>query len=212
MASDLEDLKEIAIAKIKTAYNRSVDLEATHTVLWDKYEKNRKSKHIFILILSLISTSSLVFTITLSNLSELRTYLLITDIFALILTGILIWEVIMTFKGKHGAHGHIINESLQLREQSMDFLQNRLDNLNKQGYIDELKTLEINDTKLKGKSNKYIKKRSKKTVISINKKTEELETQGIKKYFMPQEEIDSANEKLQKYTALRTCEAWIKFA
>lgn len=46
---------------------------------------------------------------------------------------------------------------------------------------------------------------------AIDKKIEDLKRQGIKKYFMTQEEIDSATEKLQKYTALRTCEAGIKF-
>ena len=212
MESELEDLKEIAIAKIKAAYNRSVDLEATHSILWDKFDKNRKIKLIITLILSLISTSSLIFTIAFYNLTELGIFLLIADVFALFLTVIVIWEVIMAFTGKCEAHGHIVNESYQLRDQSLNFLQNRLDNLDKQGYIDEIKDLEIKDTNLKEKSNKYAMKLSKKTMDSINKKTNELEKQGIKKYFMPQEEIDSANEKLQKFTALRTCVAWIKFA
>lgn len=211
MEYELEDLKEIAIAKIKAAYNRSVDLEATHSVLWDKFDKTRKIKLIFTLILSLISTSSLIFTIAFNDLTEFRALLITADIFALLLTVIVIWEVIMAITGKCEAHGHIVNESFQLRDQSMDFLQNRLDNLDKQGYIDEIKALEINDTNLKEKSNKYTKKLSKKTVDSINRKIDELEKQGIKKYFMPKEEIDSANEKLQKFTALRTCVAWIKF-
>lgn len=211
MESELEDLKEIAIAKIKVAYNHSVDLEATHSVLWDKFDRNRKIKLIITLVLSLIATSSLVFTFTLNNLVQFRVYLLIADIFALLITVLIVWEVIMAFTGKYEAHGRIVNESFQLRDQSIDFLQNRLDNLDKQGYIDEIKALEIKDTNLKEKSNKYAKKLLKKTMDSINKKIDELEKQGIKKYFMPQEEIDSANEKLQKFTALRTCEAWIKF-
>jgi len=211
MESELEDLKEIAIAKIKAAYNRSVDLEATHSVLWDKFDKTRKIKLILTLILSLFSTSSLIFTTAFYNLTDFRAFLIIADIFALFVTVIVIWEVIMAFIGKYEAHGHIVNESFQLRDQSMDFLQNRLDNLDKQGYIDEIKALEIKDTNLKEKSNKYAKKLSKKTMDSINKKINELEKKGIKMYFMPQEEIDSANEKLQKFTALRTCVAWIKF-
>jgi len=32
---ELDDLKEIAIGKIKSAFNRSIDAEATHSVLWD---------------------------------------------------------------------------------------------------------------------------------------------------------------------------------
>jgi hypothetical protein len=211
MESELEDLKEIAIAKIKAAYNHSVDLEATHSILWDKFDKTRKIKIIITLIISLISTSSLIFTITFNNLTEIRAFLILADIFALLLTAIVIWEVIMAITGKCEAHGHIVNESFQLRDKSIDFLQNRIDNLDKQSYIDEIKALEIKDTNLKEKSDKYAKRLSKKTLDSINKKIDELEKQGIKKYFMPQEEIDSANEKLQKFTALRTCEAWIKF-
>ena len=211
MESELKDLKEIAIAKIKAAYNRSVDLEATHSVLWDKFDKNRKMKLMATLIISLISTSSLILTITLSSLSDLRIYLFISDFFALLLTFIIIWEVFFAFKGKSEGHGRIVNGSYQLRDKSMDFLQNKLDNLDKQGYIDELKALEINDTTLKEMSDKYTKNLSQKTKDLINKKFDELEKQGIKKYFMPPEEIDSANEKLQKFTALRTCEAWIKF-
>ena len=163
MESELKDLKEIAIAKIKAAYNRSVDLEATHSVLWDKFDKNRKMKLMATLIMSLISTSSLILTITLSSLSDLRIYLFISDIFALLLTFIIIWEVFIAFKGKSEGHGRIVNGSYQLRDKSMDFLQNKLDNLDKQGYIDELKALEINDTTLKEMSDKYTKNLSQKT-------------------------------------------------
>ena len=62
--SELQDLKEIAIAKIKAAYNHSVDLEANHSVLWDRFAKIRKIKLSITLILSLIAASSLIFTIT----------------------------------------------------------------------------------------------------------------------------------------------------
>jgi len=112
MESELEDLKEIAIAKIKAAYNHSVDFEATHSVLWDKFDKTRKIKIIITLILSIISTSSLIFTIALNNLTELGIFLLTTDIFALFLTVIIIWEVILAFTGKCEAHGHIVNAIL----------------------------------------------------------------------------------------------------
>ena len=46
----------------------------------------------------------------------------------------------------------------------------------------------------------------------IIEKIKNLESKGTKKYFIIQEEIDSATEKLQKFTALRTCETWIKFS
>jgi Ulp1 family protease len=108
-------------------------------------------------------------------------------------------------------HGHIVNEALQLREQSINFLQYKLDNLDKQGYIDELKSLEIKDKNLKERSGRHTKRLSNNKKSAIQEKIEELERTGTKKYFMTQEEVDSATEKLQKYTALRTCEAWIKF-
>ena len=65
---------------------------------------------------------------------------------------------------------------------------------------------------LKEKSAKYTRSLSNKVNNVIIEKIKDLETQGTKKYFMIQEEIDSATEKLQKFTALRTCEAWIKFS
>jgi hypothetical protein len=213
MESELNDLKEIAIAKIKAAYNRSIDLESTHTILWDKYEKLSKNKIIIILILSLFSTSSLFIIITLNFLIENTIFLLFisTYIIAFIILILIIWEVFIILTGKSETHGRIVTGAYQLRELSMDFLQNKLDNLDKKGYIDELKTLEIKDTKLKEKSSKFTKKLQEKTVNLINVKIDDLEKQGIKKYFITQEEIDSANKKLQKFTALRTCEAWIKF-
>jgi hypothetical protein len=124
---------------------------------------------------------------------------------------IIIWDTIQGFRGRDGDHGHIVNEALQLREQSMSFLQYKLDNLDKQGYIDELKLLEIKDGSLKKKSSKYSNRFSSSVKNAIEQKIEELKMQGIKKYFMTQEEIESAEDKLQKFTALRTCEAWIKF-
>ncbi|HDZ17730.1 MAG TPA: hypothetical protein ENH75_05535, partial [archaeon] len=83
--SELQDLKEIAIAKIKAAYNHSVDLEANHSVLWDKFAKIRKIKLSITLILSLIAASSLIFTTAFNNLTDIRNYLFLADIFALII-------------------------------------------------------------------------------------------------------------------------------
>ena len=42
METELEELKELSITKIKVAYNRSIDLEATHTILWRRSENNNK--------------------------------------------------------------------------------------------------------------------------------------------------------------------------
>jgi hypothetical protein len=47
--------------------------------------------------------------------------------------------------------------------------------------------------------------------MRITYNIEELEKAGFKKHIITQQAIDSANEKLQKFNALRTCEAWLKF-
>jgi len=209
--NELEELKELSIAKIKVAYNRSINAEATHMILWNKSEKIKKLKLILMLILSVIATSSIVFTVASGIFTEFRLFIFIADTFTLLIMVLIGWEVILIFTGKSIDHGHIVNEAFQLREQSMSFLQYKLDNLDKQGYIDELKSLEIKDTILKEKSAKYTKRLSDNTKSAIKEKIADLERNGIKIYFMTQEEVDSATEKLQKYTALRTCEAWIKF-
>ena len=211
MEDELAALKEIAIAKIKTAYNRSVDLEATHSVLWDKDDKNNKIVSIIILIFGIISASSIIFTLFYEGSTNFLTYLLITDIFAVITVLLIIWETYLIFTGKIGVHGRILNEAYELRDKSSNFLQYKLDNLDKKGYIEEIKSLEIFDTKIKDKSLNNAKRISVKTINAIQKKIEDLEKQGTKKYFMIKEEVDSATEKLQEFTALRTCEAWIKF-
>ncbi|MHA1915482.1 MAG: hypothetical protein ACW986_17545 [Promethearchaeota archaeon] len=205
MENELEELKEISVAKIKVAYNRSIDTEATQSVLWDRSEKISRIRVIFIIALTVIAMIILTISLTLGNLSELSVLL---SIFIILIGVLTIWGGI---QGLLGNHGRIVNQALQLREISMNFLQYKLDNLDKQGYIDELKILEIKDTDLKERSEKRTRMLFSKTKGHIQEKIEFLERQGIKKYFITQEEIDSATEKLQKYTALRTCEAWIKF-
>ena len=211
MEDELAALKEIAIAKIKTAYNRSVDLEATHSILWNNSDKNNKILSIITLIFAVICASSIIFILFIEGTTTFLTYILITDLFAIITVLLIIWETYLRLTGKIGMHGRILNEAYELRDKSSNFLQYKLDNLNKQGYIDELKSLEIMDTKIKNKSLSNTKRISIKTKNAIEQKIEDLEKQGIKKYFMIKEEIESANEKLQKFTALRTCEVWIKF-
>jgi hypothetical protein len=208
---ELLELKELSIVKIKVAYNRSIDIEAAHMILWDKSEKVKKNKLLIMLIFSFIAASSLIFTIFADFFSEFRIYIVFADIFAILVMLIIIWDTIQEFTSKNIDHGHIVNDALQLREQSMSFLQYKLDNLDKQGYIDELKVLEKKDSTLKEISSKYTKKLSDSLKIKINQKLENLKIQGIKKYFIPPEEIDSVTKTLQKYTSLRTCEAWIKF-
>ena len=211
MEDELEELKEISIAKIKVAYNRSIDAEATHMVLWDKSDKNRKNKQIILLILSIVAANSLIFILSIDIFTEFRIYIVFADIFAVLYMVIVIWDTFRNFTGKYGEHGHIVNDALQLREQSMSFLQYKLDNLDRQGYIDELKSLEIKDTTLKDKSARYTQNLTSTIKNAMDQNLENLKIQGIKKYFMPQEEIEAATKTLQKYTALHTCEAWIKF-
>ena len=211
MENELEELKELSIAKIKVAYNRSIDAETTHIILWNKSEKSKKSKLILTLILSVIAAFSIVFTAIPVFFAEFRLIIIVADLFTILIMILIIWEAILMFTGRSMDHGHIVNDAFQLREQSMNFLQYKLDNLDKQGYIDELKSLEKKDSALKDRSAKYTKRLSNNTKSAIKEKIEDLKRQGTKKYFMTQEEVDSATEKLQKYTALRTCEAWIKF-
>jgi hypothetical protein len=211
MENELEELKQLSIAKIKVAYNRSIDAEATHLILWDKSEKKKKFKLVLTLILSIIAASSIAFTGISAFFTEFITFIFIADIFTALIFILIIWEVILMFTGKSFDHGRIVNEALQLREQSLNFLQYKLDNLDKKGYIEELKSLETLDFALKEKSTKYSKRLLNKDKSAINEKIEDLKRHGTKKYFLTQEELDSATEKLQKYTALRTCEAWIHF-
>jgi len=211
MENELEELKEISIAKIKVAYNRSIDAEATHMILWDKSEKNKKFRLILTLILGILAASSIIFSLTPGVITEFGLYIFIADIFTFLIMVFIVWEVILMFTGKSIDHGHIVNEAYQLREQSINFLQYKVDNFDKQGYIDELKSLEKKDSALKERSAKYTKRLSTNIKSAISEKIEDLQLHGTKKYFMTQEEVDSATEKLQKYTALRTCEAWIKF-
>jgi len=98
-----------------------------------------------------------------------------------------------------------------LRRQGLDFLQYKLDNLDKKSYIEELKSLEVNDKNLKEKTQLYTEKISTQLIMRITYNIEELEKAGFKKHTITQQAIDSANEKLQKFNALRTCEAWLKF-
>ena len=211
MENELEELKELSIAKIKVAYNRSIDAEATHIILWNKSDKDNKLRLILTFILSVIATSSIILTVSSVLFTEFGLFIFIADVFTLMIMVVIVWEIILMFTGKSIDHGHIVNEAIHLREQSMNFLQYKMDNLDKQGYLDELKSLEIKDTALKERSAKYTKRLSNNIKSAIKENIEDLKRHGTKKYFMTQEEVDSTTEKLQKYTALRTCEAWIKF-
>jgi hypothetical protein len=203
MESELEELKGLSIAKIKAAYNRSIDLEATHSILWSRSDRNNKIRLLITLVLSIFAVISITLSLVPSINLDLRWFILLADIFTVIILVIVIWESITMFTKRFGVHGHIVNDALQLREQSMSFLQYKLDNLDRKGYINELKSLDLQDLTVKKKSEKFTIHLSNKIKRAVHSKIEELEKQGTKKYFITQEEIDSATEKLQKYSALR---------
>jgi hypothetical protein len=207
--AELSDLKEIAIGKIKAAYNRSIDAEATHSVLWDITEKKRNSLLKFGLIVSIFIIIFAYMPFLFGDVLLIWIFSLVAEILAFIIAGLTIYGIFLANYSK--VHKHLINAAILLRRQSMDFLQYKLDNLDKKGYIDELKSLEVNDKNLKDKTQIYSEKMSTQLITEITYYIEEFEKAGFKKHTITQQAIDSANEKLQKFNALRTCETWIKF-
>jgi len=208
-STELEDLKEIAVGKIKVAFNRSIDTEATHTVLWDITEKKRDTLLKFALMISLFIVIFAYFPILYGDVILIWVFSLIAEILAFVIAGITIYGIFLAVYSKD--HKQLIYDAILLRRQAMDFLQYKLDNMDKKGYINELKSLEVNDKNLKEKSLKYTEKRSTKIITTITYKVDELEKAGFKKHVITQNTVDSANVKLQKFSALRTCDAWLKF-
>jgi hypothetical protein len=208
-STELEDLKEIAIGKIKVAFNRSIDAEATHTVLWDITEKRRNTLLKFALVISLFIVIFAYFPILYGAVIIIWVFSFIAEILAFGIAGITIYGIFLAAYSKD--HKQIIYDAILLRRQAMDFLQYKLDNLDKKEYISELKSLEVNDKNLKEKSLKYTEKMSTKIITTITYKVDELEKAGFKKHVITQDAVDTANAKLQKFSALRTCEAWLKF-
>jgi len=207
--TELNDLKEIAVGKIKAAYNRSIDAEATHSVLWDITEKKRTTLLKFGLIISVFIIIFAYLPFLFGEVVLIWVFSLIAEILAFIIAGLTIYGIFLSNFSK--VHKQLIHASILLRRQSLDFLQYKLDNLDKKGYIDELKSLEVNDNNLKEKTLIYTRKMSTQLITRITYNIEELEKVGLKKHAITQQAIDSANEKLQKFNALRTCEAWLKF-
>ncbi len=207
--TELSDLKEIAIGKIKAAFNRSIDAEATHSVLWDITEKKRTNLLKFGLIISIIIIIFAYLPFLFGNVLLIWIFSLVAEILAFVIAGLIIYGIFLANYSK--AHKQLIHAAILLRRQSMDFLQYKLDILDKKGYIDELKSLEVNDKDLKDKTQIYTAKMPTQLIVEFTYYIEELEKAGFKKHTITQQEIDSATEKLQKFNALRTCEAWIKF-
>jgi len=207
--TELNDLKEIAIGKIKSAYNRSIDAEATHSVLWDITERKRNTLLKFSLLISIFIVVFAYLPFLFGEVVIIWVFSLIAEILAFVIAGLVIYGIFLANYSK--AHKQLIHASILLRRQSLDFLQYKLDNLDKKSYIEELKSLEVNDKNLKEKTQLYTEKISTQLIMQITYNIEELEKAGFKKHVITQQAIDSANEKLQKFNALRTCEAWLKF-
>ena len=207
--TELNDLKEIAIGKIKSAFNRSIDAEATHSVLWDISERKRNTLLKFVLLISIFIVIFAYLPFLFGEVVIIWFFSLIAEILAFVIAGLTIYGIFLANYSK--VHKQLIHAAIFLRRQSLDFLQYKLDNLDKKGYIDELKALEVNDKDLKEKTQLYTEKMSTPLITRITYNIEELEKAGFKKHVITQQAIDSANEKLQKFSALRTCEAWLKF-
>ncbi len=207
--TELNDLKEIAIGKIKSAYNRSIDAEATHSVLWDITERKRNTLLKLALLISIFIIVFAYLPFLFGEVVIIWVFSLIAEILAFVIAGLVIYGIFLANYSK--AHKQLIHASILLRRQSLDFLQYKLDNLDKKSYIEELKSLEVNDKDLKEKTQLHTEKISTQLIMRITYNIEELEKAGFKKHIITQQAIDSANEKLQKFTALRTCEAWLKF-
>ncbi len=207
--TELNDLKEIAIGKIKSAYNRSIDAEATHSVLWDISERKRNTILKFVLLISIFIVIFAYLPFLFGEVVIIWIFSLIAEILAFVIAGLAIYGIFLANYSK--AHKQLNHAAILLRRQSLDFLQYKLDNLDKKGYIDELKALEVNDKDLKEKTQLYTEKMSTQLISRITYNIEELEKAGFKKHVITQQAIDSANEKLQNFNALRTCEAWLKF-
>jgi len=206
---ELNELKEIAIGKIKSAYNRSIDSEATHSVLWDVTEGKRNKLLKFTLIISIFILVFAYLPFLFGEVVIVWVFSMVAEILAFIIAGLVIYGIFLANYSK--AHKQLIHAAILLRNQSLDFLQYKLESLDKQGYIEELKSLEINDNNIKEKTQLYTETISTEIITRITYYIEELKKAGIKKHVITQQSIDSVNEKLQKFNALRTCEAWLKF-
>ena len=201
ITKELEDLKEIAIEKIKAAYNNSIDIEAIHSVLWTITEKKRN----LLLRITLMLSFILLIMVYIPNLfGSIFIILLTSNLSGFIVLGIVGFTFYSIFQAAHSKnHVLILEDSNSLRTQANDFLQYKLENLDKEAFINEIKSLELNDNNLKNKSRNYSQNLSRNITVQITVKVNELEKLGFKKYIISQQEIDTANKKLQKFTALQ---------
>ena len=177
--TELSDLKEIAIGKIKVSYNRSIEAEATHSALWDITERRRNMLLKLGLLISIFIIIFAYLPFMFGEVVIIWVFSLIAEILAFIIAGLTIYGIFLANYSK--AHKQLIHAAILLRRQSLDFFQYKLDNLDKDGYIDELKSLEINDNDLKEKTQLYTEKMSTQLIVRITYNIEELEKKlGLK--------------------------------
>ena len=163
--TELTDLKEIAIGKIKAAFNRSIDAEATHSVLWDITEKKRTTLLKFGLLISIFIIIFAYLPFLFGEVLLIWVFSLVAEILAFVIAGLIIYGIFLANYSK--AHKQLIHAAILLRRQSIDFLQYKLDNLDKKGYIDELKSLEVDDKDLKDKTQIYTEKIPTQLIVEI---------------------------------------------
>ena len=205
--SELDDLKEIAVAKIKIAFNRSIDIEATHEIFLGKI-KARISKYLYlILVLSILFAIFSFLLIILKNLDFLYILLVFNGV------GLILPPFYLKFFLCKNLEGHfdVIRAALELREQAMEFFRNKIDNLDVEGYIEELLNLESLDNNLANSSEKLTRKIKNKDRQLIEAWIKNLEEKGIKKQFILKEELNSAKLKIAKLQKLLNEKILINF-
>ncbi len=130
---ELGDLKEIALGKIKIAYNHSIDLETIHSVLWEPSGKPRN----FLLKLILIVGFVLLITISIPVLFGFISIILISNfvsgILILLIVGLIFYNLFQATHFKN--HKVIYEEAISLQRQAEDFLNYKLENLDKDAFI-----------------------------------------------------------------------------
>ena len=111
--TELSDLKEIAIGIIKSAYNRSIDAEATHSVLWDISERKRNILLKFTLLISIIIVIFAYLPFLFGEVVIIWVFSLIAEVLAFIIAGLAIYGIFLANYSK--AHKQLIHAAILLR-------------------------------------------------------------------------------------------------
>ena len=198
---ELEDLNEIAIGKIKIAYNHSIDLEAIHSVLWESSEKKRKFLLKLILIVGFVLLITIYIPVLFGYINIILISSYISGILVLLIVGLTFYNL---FQATHSNNHKVIYEdAISLHRQAEDFLQYKLENLDKEGFIHEIKNLDEFDTVLMEKNLIYGSDFSTNISNQITQKLDELEKSGFKKHMLTEQEMEAITKKIQRFTELR---------